>query len=280
MTFRTRLVLLAAIALAACAPAPPGPDAAVDALYAPYLQAGGAPPPLLERDIFTPELKAEIDRATTYANLLDTPVIDYDPVVGAQDWEIKAVSVAEIERAEDAARVVARFDNMGAPQEVAYAMRLVDGVWRVDDIGAGEDSLRGVIAAGLKPAGDPAAMEAPVRAIYDRYAAATRPVEPLHRWGALTEDLRRRLSTAAAMGARADAQVLDFDPVLDGKTLELGPVAYEAAAAGVIARFDNAGEPRIVVYDLVEENGGWLIADIRSPGHWALGQKLTEAGIE
>lgn len=280
MKFRPLSILAAIALLAACAPAQEGPDAAVQALYAPYIDGASPPPALLERDVFTPELKAEINRAATYSNLLDMPVIDYDPVVGAQDWEIKAVTIAEVERTEDTARMVARFDNMGAPQEVAYAMRLVDGAWRVDDIGAGDDSLRAIIAASLKPAGAPSAMETPVRALYERYAAATTPVEPLHRWAALTDDLRRRMQTASAMSKRADGAVLDFDPVLDATTNELGAVAYEAAASGVIVRFDNGGEPKILVHDLVEENGVWKIADIRAPGQWALGQKLAEAGIE
>lgn len=272
--------VMLALALCACAPAKDGPAVVVEALYTPYLVEDGPTPPVMDLDVFTPELKAEIDRATTYGNMLETPIIDFDPVVAAQDWEIKSVAVTEVERDEDSAKVLAAFDNMGTPTEVPYSMRLVDGVWRIDDIGAGDNGLRAIIAAALRPAGDPAAMETPVRAIYEVYRAATKPVDPLHRWAPLADDLRERMETASAMGARSDTATLDFDPVVDGKGLGVGSVQYEPASSGVIVRFDKDGEPKLLVYDMVDQGGVWRIANIRAPGQWSLEQKLAEAGIQ
>ncbi len=280
MTMRMWLAVAAAAMATACGPKVDGPDVVVKALYQPYLQGAAAPPPPFDMlDVYTPELKAELDRAATYGNLLDMPVIDADPVVMAQDWEIGAVTVAPVAPVSgDTAQVAARFDNMGHATVVTWDMRQVDGHWRVDNIGTGDDSLRGIIAAALKPVGDPSAMEAPVRAIYAKYAGATTPVEPLHRWAPLTDDLRKKLEAASAASTRGDVAALDFDPVVDDKHHDLGPVAYEAASSAVITRFDNGGDPKIIVYDLIEENGAWKIADIRSPGHWTLTQRLSEAG--
>ncbi len=270
-----------AMALAACGPKADGPDVTVRALYEPYLKGPGAEtPPFDTLDVYTPELKAEIDKAATYASLLDQPVIDADPVIMAQDWEIKAVTVAPVAPVSgDTAQVAARFDNMGHPTEILYDMRLVDGVWRVDNIALGADSLRSIIANALKPIGDPAAMEAPVRAVYTRYATDN-DVEALHLWAPLTADLQRQMAMAAAMGRGGEAALLDFDPVVDSKSHDLGPVQYESASAGVITRFDNAREPKIVVYDVAQDGGVWKIANIRSPGHWDLQLKLSEAGIK
>lgn len=259
--------LAASLALTGCGPQPGiGAAAMVEALYAPYLAGRDAPPPEISSLPLTADLKAQIDKAITYGNLLDTPVLDSDPIVGAQDWEIAGLKV-ETKGAvgEDGVDVVARFSNMGAPREMTFLMRLVDGEWRIDDIADAESTLRRRIDAALQPVGEPGAMQAPVRALYERYAASQR-IDPLARWATLTPDL------SAALTARANT--LDFDPVVDAQDWQLGPVSYEAAASGVIARFENLGEPKIVVYDLAEDAGAWRIANIRSPGRWDLMERL------
>jgi hypothetical protein len=276
MTLSKLLPLCLALALAACGPAKEagGPSDVVEALYAPYLasEAGSA----LALDVYTPALKGEIDKATTYGNLLEAPVLDYDPIVNAQDFKISKLEVSELERSEDAAKVQARFDNMGTATEVTYSLQRIGEEWRVDDIAAGEQSLRANIAATLQPVANPTLMVAPVRVIYDTYRAATRPVPPLHVWAPLTPDLRARLKTAAGRNIK----LLEVDPVLDGTENALGPVSYETASSAVIVRFTNAGAPGLLVYDMVLEGATAQIADIRSPGHWDLQQKLSEAGVE
>ena len=291
MSMRIGLALAAALALAACGPKVDGPDAVVKALYAPYIQGpASAIAPFGARDVFTPELNAEIARGETYGNLLDEPVIDYDPILGGQDGAVKDLTVATQKSDRDTASVTVSFDNMGTARHLTYALSLIGGAWRIDDIFEGEEGLRAIIAAAIAPAGDAAAMEAPVRAIYARYASDTR-VEPLHRWAALTDDLRRRMAIAANVHRQTQLPmnptmdpamntVLEFDPVIDARRADLGPVSYEAASSAIIARFDNAGEPKIVVYDLTEDNGAWKVADIRAPGHWVLTQRLREAGVQ
>lgn len=260
-------IVAASLALAGCGLRPgAGAAATVEALYEPYLAGKDTRPPELSSLPLTADLKAQVDKALTYGNLLDTPVLDYDPIVGAQDWQIANLDVTTKGAVgEDGVDVVVRFTNAGAPRELTFLMRLVEGEWRIDDIADAESTLRRRIDAALQPAGEPGAMQAPVRALYERYAASQR-IDPLARWAAVTPELRAALTTGAS--------TLDFDPVVDGQDWQLGPVTTEAAASGVIARFDNEGEPKIVVYDLAEENGAWKIANIRSPGRWDLMERL------
>jgi hypothetical protein len=274
MTFWKMVAVAAALALAACGQsAVSGPEATVETLYAPYVASNDTPPPDLASLPLTAELKAVIDKAGVYSEMLNEPVIDYDPIVGAQDWQISDVSVArEGAPREDGADVVATFKNGGEPKRVLFLMRRVDGDWRIDDIGEGADSLRAIVSAALQPIGEPSAMEAPVRAVYEQVALAGARSPALHRWAPLTADLKRRLATGTAR--------LDLDPVVDGRDYTLGPVAYEAASSAVIARFDAEGQPKIVVYDLAQDGAAWKIANIRSPGAWDLDQKLREAGVE
>lgn len=275
------LVAIAAMALlAACGGPDNGPAAFVRGVYAPYIAGEDGDLGLRKSENLSADFKALIDKADAYGKLLDEPVIDYDPIANGQDWEIKSVDIVVTSPPKDgAARVEARFDSFGATKTVIFDLRTEDGAWKIDNIRNSEANFRETIARNLKPAGDPAAMEAPVRAIYARYASTQKP-EPLYRWAAFSSGLRPLMEMQSAVGRRADTPVLDFDPVVDAQDFELGPVAYEAASSAVIARFQNLGQPKIVVYDLVQEDGAWKIANIRAPGSWDLVEKLSAAGVK
>lgn len=274
--------LVAAVALAvlaACGGGDNGPDAFVRGLYAPYIAGETENVGLQNPDNLTSDFSALIERADAYSRLLEEPIIDYDPIANGQEWEIKSVDVAVTAPAKDgAATVDAKFDSFGSTKTVTYALRQENGAWKIDDIRADGQSFRAGVEANLKPAGEPAAMEAPVRVIYVRYAAERTP-EPMHRWVAFSEGLRPLMEKAAAMGKRADNPVLDFDPALGGTENAIGVLAYEPVSSAVIARFQNSDAQKIIVYDLVREGDLWKIANIRSPGEWDLLQKLTAAGI-
>ncbi len=276
-----QIAAFAAVLLAvACGESANGPAAFVRSVYAPYIADAKGDMGLMVDGNLTADFKAVLDNAEVYSRLLDGPIIDYDPIISGQDEAIKSVDVVITSPPKDGAAVVeARFDNMGATSAVFYDLRQEDGAWKIDNIRSEGANFRQQIADNLKPAGDPAAMEAPVRAIYARYAAEEKP-EPLHRWAAFSNGLRPLMEMQSAMGRRADTPVLDFDPALSGKENQLGQIAYEAAGGAVIARFQNAGQTKFVVYDLVEEAGLWKIANIRSPGDWDLLQKLAEAGVK
>jgi hypothetical protein len=276
-----RIAALGALLLAAsCGEPSNGPAAFVRGVYAPYIADAQGDMGLLVDENITASLKSVIDNADAYSRLIDAPVYDYDPVIDGQDEAIKSVDVVVTSPPKDGAAIVeAKFDNMGATSTVLYDLRQEDGVWKIDNIRSDGANFRQQIVDNLKPIGDPATMEAPVRAIYARYAAEARP-EPLHRWAAFSKGLRPLMEMQSAMGRRADTPVLDFDPALSGKDNQLGQIAYEAVSGAVIVRFQNAGQTKIVVYDLVEEDGVWKIANIRAPGDWDLLQKLAEAGVK
>lgn len=277
--FKAALVACS-LALAGCGEPSDGPGAFVKSLYAPYIADEANNAGLQNPENLTAGLRAEIARAEAYGRLLETPIIDYDPVVNAQDFQITEVTTRVTAPPKDgAATVEARFDNMGKSTTVSFSLLQEDGTWKIDDISSDGVGFRASIAEALKPVGDVAAMEAPVRAIYGRYAAEPRP-EPLHRWVAFSAGLRPLMEMQSAMGRRADTPVIDFEPPLDASSNQLGAVSYETANTAVIARFQNGSEQKIVVYDLVEEDGVWKIANIRAPGGWDLLQKLADAGVK
>jgi len=263
---------------AGCAPSMTPPEKVIESLYAPYLspEANSVPSNWDKAPVYSKTLKAAMDRGFEYSLLLNEPVIDYDPIVGAQDFSIANLRIDVDPRATAGnAHVVARFENAGRETTVGYDMILEDGSWKVDGIRSGKSDLRKTIDDALKAIGNPDEMKAPVNMIYARYrdrAEAT----PLYTWAPLTNDLRDKLAAAESKSV-----VLGFDPVCGGRTGVPTDLKLEAVSGGVIARFRVENHERVAVFDVVENQGEWTIDDIHSPGKpaWDLVQKLAAAGI-
>jgi hypothetical protein len=129
-------------------------------------------------------------------------------------------------------------------------------------------------APAAAPASDPAAV---IRPLYDRYMTE----------GAQFPDFRNQAPWSAslwtqleAMNARSEAMnepILDFDPLIDGQDYQLSNLTVttdalvENSSAVVRASFTNAGHPSEVVYDMVWEDGGWRVDNIRTAA-WDLRQ--------
>jgi hypothetical protein len=148
---RALIALLLALGLAACnpfAPAPPAPQTAqqdtaamatVRALYGVY-QAPKQGPQGQEADwsaFRTPGL------ATLYSALpakqleSEEPILDFDPIVGGQDWLITELALTEKPGESDAHKIVtASFRNAGEPRSILFDMRLEGSAWKVDNVRA------------------------------------------------------------------------------------------------------------------------------------------------
>lgn len=278
------LAIAAGLALTGCEqPDPNGPSPTVQQLYAPYL-AGGNTADALTNAPLSPGLRAEVDKAILYGNLLNEPVLDFDPIIFAQDGAITNVRIEQVGGTKDERAVArARFDNTGRPVVVTYELSRKDDVWQIDNIRGADGDLRGIIAAALRPAGEPEAMMAPVKAIYERYGARPSPadpVEPLVGWATFSPNFQKLMEARDAAIRATDIDPLGFDPVIDGTAWEISGLTYEAASSAVIVRFKNGQTNKTIVYDVSDQNGVWTIDDIRAPGVWDVRFKLEEAGIK
>jgi len=95
---------------------------------------------------FTPELAAMIAFDADRSQKNDEPpVLDGDPFVGAQDWDIKDVSVAVKDTGPDKAVGTAVFTNMGEKQSVELDLKKLPQGWRVDEIRWADGSLRDIL---------------------------------------------------------------------------------------------------------------------------------------
>lgn len=159
-----RLLLALAVALSACgareagntpadaARAIPDPAPVVRAIYEPYLDAEAAPRPLIEAAPWSRSLSALIEGLEARVIEEEAPILDFDPLIDAQDWQLSDVS-AETESLVEAshASVRARFTNSGAAQEVSYDLIWEDERWKVDNVRGPAWDLRSIITPVAPP---------------------------------------------------------------------------------------------------------------------------------
>ncbi|HWA21843.1 MAG TPA: DUF3828 domain-containing protein [Caulobacterales bacterium] len=281
---RAALAFIAGLALAACDQTDPnGPAPAVEKLFEPYLK-GGNTAAALDNAPMTMDLHAVIDKAGIYGNLLNEPVLDFDPIIFAQEAQIKNVRVTQVGPTKDAGSIArASFENAGKPVTLTYEMKRQGGAWLIDNIKGPDGDLRGIIAEGLKPAGEPEAMIAPVKTIYERYGQKSSPahsVAPLADWAALAPSFQMLMQARADAIKATDMDPLGFDPIVDGTAWDISNLTLEAASSAVIARFKNGPADKVIVYDVSPQDGAWAIDDIRAPGVWDVRFKLEDAGIK
>jgi hypothetical protein len=94
---------------------------------------------------FTANLAADIDRdfaASKRKN--EPPMLNGDPFVDAQDWEIKNVRIAVSQENSAGAMGTVQFNNAGQERTIRYDLVRTAYGWRIDDIKWREGSLRGL----------------------------------------------------------------------------------------------------------------------------------------
>jgi hypothetical protein len=127
----------------------PNPKTFVESIYQRYLGKNTPGLDLTTREAldlyFTPSLADLIDKDAKEAEKLqEAPLLNGDPFVDAQDWEITDVAVTVQESSADRAIATASFNNLGKTMSVRLALALTPKGWRVDDVFWSEGNLRGL----------------------------------------------------------------------------------------------------------------------------------------
>jgi hypothetical protein len=150
-----RSVLIAVCMGLACATgaapaAEPSAKAFVEAIYAAYPGKDAKGMPLdsdaAVRRYFAPALAALIIKDRKDARG-EVGMLDSDPFIDAQDWEIGAVNVTVQDIAADKARATVAFKNLGRPTTVVLDLVKLKQGWRISDIAWDRgQTLRGLLA--------------------------------------------------------------------------------------------------------------------------------------
>jgi len=140
---------IALTALAACsrepetadAPAPetapsfPDPADSVRPIYDPYLNQSESPPAFRDQAPWSADLWRQLEAMVARSNAQNEPILDFDPIIGAQDYELSDLTVTTDSVVENShAAVRARFTNLGQSTEIVFYMVWENDAWRVDNI--------------------------------------------------------------------------------------------------------------------------------------------------
>jgi hypothetical protein len=106
----------------------------VSGVYKQMAAASGDKPYIAPEDIYTPHLASlwALERKEAGG---EVGRVDFDFWSGAQDWELKNVSVTEqpVEGSEARKVVIAKFKNAGQPQEMHFYFEKSGNGWLLDD---------------------------------------------------------------------------------------------------------------------------------------------------
>ncbi|MGE0827803.1 MAG: DUF3828 domain-containing protein [Hyphomonadaceae bacterium] len=124
------------------------PAAAIRPLYDRYITAPAQWPALEESAPWSDDLRAQLVAMMARSEAINEPILDFDPLIGAQDGDIRAVTVGTDSLVPESHAVVrARFVNMGEPKEIVLDLVWQNEAWRVDNVRGSDFDLRQVIAA-------------------------------------------------------------------------------------------------------------------------------------
>jgi hypothetical protein len=160
---RRNFVIATAAALAACSrqteeTEPPredragraitDPAAVIRQLYDPYLTQGATFPAFREQAPWSADLWALLETMMARSQALNEPILDFDPMIAAQDYQLTDLNVASEGVVENSHAVVrASFTNLNQATEVIYDMVWEDDRWKVNNIRGDGWDLRQIASA-------------------------------------------------------------------------------------------------------------------------------------
>jgi len=114
-----------------------------------------------------------------------------------------------------------------------------------------------------------------VRPLYDRYLTEGAQFPGLEQQAPWSAAMLAALQAMMARSQAAGEPILDFDPLIDAQDYQLTNLnvttdsVVENSHATARASFANGGAQTEIIYDLVWENGGWRVDNVRT-SRWDL----------
>lgn len=122
------------------------PASVVVRFYDPYLVPDGQIPPLAEAAPWSAQMSADLQAMFARSQAQGEPILDFDPIIDAQDYQLSDVRTATEAIVEGShASVRASFTNSGQHEEVLYDLVWQDDRWKVDNVRTAEWDLRTII---------------------------------------------------------------------------------------------------------------------------------------
>jgi hypothetical protein len=119
------------------------PAMVVRQVYDPYIARAETFPAFRDQAPWSAGLWAQLEAMVARSEARNEPILDFDPAIGAQDYEIGNLNVVTEAVSESSHAVVrASFTNFGRNEEIVYDLIWEDERWRVDNIRGRDWDLR------------------------------------------------------------------------------------------------------------------------------------------
>ena len=126
----------------------PDPAAVIHPLYARYMTQGATFPPFRDQAPWSGELWSQLEAMNQRSEAANEPILDFDPLIGAQDYQLSDLNVTTESIVPQSHAVVrASFNNLGQHTEIVYDMVWSNDSWRVDNVRGDGWDLRQIAAA-------------------------------------------------------------------------------------------------------------------------------------
>lgn len=124
------------------------PSAVIRPLYDRYITPDAQFPDFREQAPWSTNLWALLEAMMARSQQINEPILDFDPLIGAQDYQLSNLSVTN-EAISEASHAVVRasFINADAHTEIVYDLIWEAGRWKVDNIRGDGWDLRQIAAA-------------------------------------------------------------------------------------------------------------------------------------
>lgn len=123
----------------------PDPALVVRPLYDRYTTPNATFPDFEHQAPWSTDLWRQLSAMTARSEALNEPILDFDPIIGAQDYELSGLTVTTESAVQNShAAVRARFTNLNEPVEIVYYMVWEGDAWRVDNITGADWNLRDI----------------------------------------------------------------------------------------------------------------------------------------
>jgi hypothetical protein len=163
MLRRNLIIGAGAAVLAACSPPASQQDApaadtagramtdpamVIRQLYEPYLTPGATFPDFQNQAPWSASLWTTLQAMMARSQAINEPILDFDPLIAAQDYQLSNLNVANESIVEASHAVVrASFTNATTPTEVVYDLVWENDRWKVDNIRGADWDLRQIASA-------------------------------------------------------------------------------------------------------------------------------------
>lgn len=161
MRRRDLILTMSAVALAACsrqeaktetpadgARAATDPASVIRPLYDRYMTPNAEFPDFRNQAPWSDSLWALLEAMTQRSEQINEPILDFDPLIGAQDYQLSDLNVANEAIAQGSHAVVrASFNNATTRTEIIYDLIWEGDRWKVDNIRGDGWDLRQIAAA-------------------------------------------------------------------------------------------------------------------------------------